>query len=906
MKYFYRSKDYVYLGFDPDTKLQEVLKRDFFAQFNPANKEWYVRVDMTNISSINIFLEENDFTEEKIEREQKFNLQPISEKLDITDLKLILPELGLKRQLRDYQIEGVYYMLNHGNCINGSDVGTGKAQPIDTNILSPKGIIKMKDIKIGDEIFGLDGKCQKVIGVYPQGFLDSYEVIFTDGTKTQCCKEHIWTVANTVTPKKFREKTLEDLMKSPLRICPKNGHYGEGMHKTYGNWKWRIPILENPVEFTEKDVLIDPYTLGVLLGDGYFGNTILFSTSDREIFDYLKLPEDLIFEKQSQYDYSIVKEKNRNNKENKLKTYLKEYGLLGEKSLTKFIPKDYLYNTSQTRIEILRGLIDADGYVDKNGLIEFNSSSIQLITDVIFLARSLGCISQPIRQYPGSYVNKFEKKIECQIGYRVTLITNENLCLVKLTRKKELLRKKNRRYLKQIQEINYVGQKEMQCIKVSNSNGLYLCDDFIVTHNTSITLVMFELIDTFPCLIVCPSTVKESWKAEWERWSPNRTLSIINSGSKKNSWNADVIVINYDALGMKSGRGIKVKFPELLSIKFKAIVADEIHFLKNWKAVRSKAFMKIASKISIKIGLSGTVILNRPSELINILKVIGRFQEIFQDLDHYLYRYCNMKITRFGKETKDASNVKELYKLLNHYCYFRKEKREVLTELPPIVETFVNCKVNNKKIYREAETDFISFLELADETKVDAALKAKHLVQLNLLSLLSIDGKLKAIQEHLKDWVESNEEQKLLVFGVHVEPLEQLSKCFPESGLITGSISLDKKMKVLEQFKTSKKMQILFANIQCIGTGVDGLQNVCSNAAVIELPIRPGDLVQGLGRLERMGQKSSINVFYLMNEETIDGRIWKMLKEKKEVTDVVNKGYLDDLSLSLINSYKKK
>lgn len=548
MKYFYRSRDYVYIGFSPDIKLQEVLKKDFFAQFNPVNKEWYVRVDMTNISSINMFLEENGFTEERLEREQKLNLHPISEKLDMTDLKLILPELGLKRQLRDYQIDGVYYMLNHGNCINGSDVGVGKS----------------------------------------------------------------------------------------------------GM-----------------------------------------------------------------------------------------------------------------------------------------------------------------------------------------------------------------------------------------------------------------TIVMFELIDTFPCLIVCPSTVKESWKAEWERWNPNRTLSIINSGSKKNNWDADVIVINYDALGMKSGRGVKVKFPELLSIKFKAIVADEIHFLKNWKAVRSKAFMKIASKSPIKIGLSGTVILNRPSELINILKVIGRFQEIFQDLDHYLYRYCNMKITRFGKETKDASNVKELYKLLNHYCYFRKEKREVLTELPPIVETFVNCKINNKKIYKEAENNLISFLELADETKVDAALKAKHLVQLNLLSLLSIDGKLKAIQEYLKDWIESNEEQKLLVFGVHVEPLEHLSKCFPESGLITGSISLDKKMKVLEQFKASKKMQILFANIQCIGTGVDGLQNVCSNAAVIELPVRPGDLVQGLGRLERMGQKSSINVFYLMNEETIDGRIWKMLKEKKEVTDVVNKGYLDDLSLSLINSYKR-
>lgn len=428
------------------------------------------------------------------------------------------------------------------------------------------------------------------------------------------------------------------------------------------------------------------------------------------------------------------------------------------------------------------------------------------------------------------------------------------------------------------------------------------------TGKTTITICYCEFLDTFPALVVCPSSVKSGWKREWFRCNPNRKVTIINSTDKKIDIDSDVYVINYDILGNKDKEtgDLKIKFQELLKIKFQVMVGDEIHFLKNDKALRSKAFVKIAKHIPTILGLSGTLILNRPEELINILKVINRFKEIFPDESYYRFRYCNAKYTQFGWNTKDACNVKELNDILTHYCYFRKEKRDVLLELPPINDELIECNINNKKIYREAEKDLIEFLSLADEEKVDAALRAEHLVKLNLLKKLSIEGKTKNIISFIKDWCESNEDEKVVVFGCLKEPLKELHKKFSNSQLITGETLSKKRDEILESFKTDPKIQILFANIQCIGTGVDGLQEVCSNAMIIELPNKSTDLSQAVSRLERDGQRSSINIYYLLSRETIDEKSWEFLKEKKSVTDMVNRGIEDDFSLALINSYRPR
>ena len=428
---------------------------------------------------------------------------------------------------------------------------------------------------------------------------------------------------------------------------------------------------------------------------------------------------------------------------------------------------------------------------------------------------------------------------------------------------------------------------------------------------TAQSLLCVEVLDLFPCLIICPSTVKSSWLKEWNRWNPKRSIHIIDSKDSENTdWKADVTVINYDYLYKrgKSKKEIQLRYTRSLSKKWGTIILDEVHLCKNPKSLRSKAVTKIVQKANKVYALSGTVIMNRPQELINILNIINRFN-IFPDLQYYLYRYCNARMTRFGFDSTGASYTLELNEIIKHYCYFRKNKKDVLTELPEVIEQVIDCSITNTKEYKKA--DLISYLEEFDIEAAERAKRAEHLVRIANLKKLALKGKLKFIIQFLKDWKEADEELKVLVFGTLTEPLEQLHKEFKkESELIIGRSSTEEKMEKIERWKESK--QFLFANIATLSTGIDGLQQVCSNMIFIEYPNGPSYLEQAIARLDRIGQKSGTNVYYIMSQDTIDVRIREILDEKILITNAVNKGLENisssesvSLDIALLKKYKE-
>lgn len=914
MNLFYKDKDYYYFSVPSGGIIEKTLRYSMKAQLNPANGEWYLKMELWNMKAINDLIKDYDIVEGVPKRKSDIKLSPSPKGISKEDVDILLRDIGLKRQLRDYQLEAVSYIINHGNCINGSAPGLGKAQPLDMMTPTPKGFVRYGDLKAGDKIFGSDGKPQLVEAIFPQGIKDCYEITFTDGSKAECCKEHLWTVnyGNNYGKRKEMTVSLSQIMERGLRgssyINKRNPS-----HSNYGKYFWEVSVVSKPVEFEEREVLIDPYTLGFLIGDGSFrGVTPGVSCGDPEILDYLKFPQGIVMKKNpgDSVDYRIV---DLSQRENKLACLLKAYDLSGKYSYEKEIPEDYLLNTKEVRLAVLQGLLDSDGYISKSGLVEFACTSERLTEQVRFLAESLGGVCHPTRKRKSQYRNPAGEMVACRDHYRVGVNLPRNIKPCKLKRKQELIdASKKIRPMRYIKEINLIGQKEMQCIKVSNPDHLYLCNsNFIPTHNTSTTIAYIELMDLFPCIIVCPSTVKSGWKKEWSLCNPNRTISIIGT-SKKKDWSADVIVINYDLLGNttsyvnKKGevkKRVGIKFPEFKDREYKAIVSDEIHFMKNSKAIRSKAFGLLAKNIEVVLGLTGTLIMNRPAELSNILNLIGHYKSLFPDWEYFNYRYCNMKITPFGRDSSSSTNVEELYEIISHYCYFRKEKREVLTELPPITEQVIEMEIKNRKAYNSAEEDLIAYLSEIDIEKAEKAQSAPDLVRLQVLIQLVMEGKIKEVELFVKEWIEANEDSKLLVFGIHKAPLQRLSANFENSRLVTGDLSLSKKMSVLEEFKTDPSVQILFANIQCIGTGVNSLQDVCSDAMFIELPFRPSDLDQAVSRIERMGQKNNINVYYLLSPETIDMKMWNMLSEKKAVTDQVIKGYDDDISFSLLKSY---
>jgi phosphate starvation-inducible PhoH-like protein len=353
----------------------------------------------------------------------------------------------------------------------------GRAQSLDSKIYTPDGFKLMRDIKPGDYVIGSNGKSIKVLEIFPQGKKDIYKISFSDGSFTECCGEHLWNIApNSSKSPKFITKQLKD--------------FKDNLKTKGGQRKYKIPVLSNPVEFSYKETPIDPYTLGCLLGDGSItkGVSPTFSTNDTEILEYFKLPSNYNIHKVKgdNYDYRL----SSNNRDNILTQQLEKLELLGTKSNTKFIPDLYKYNSIETRLEILRGILDTDGDIGThpNGTcrINFNSISIKLIEDVIEIVNSLGGTTTPprITKNKGNITEWKGQKIRNNYNsFRINIIFPSHLNPFKLKRKANLFNNVTNIY-RTIDKVEYLGKKEAQCILVDSSDHLYTTDNFILTHNT--------------------------------------------------------------------------------------------------------------------------------------------------------------------------------------------------------------------------------------------------------------------------------------------------------------------------------------------------------------------------------------------------------------------------------------
>lgn len=434
--------------------------------------------------------------------------------------------------------------------------------------------------------------------------------------------------------------------------------------------------------------------------------------------------------------------------------------------------------------------------------------------------------------------------------------------------------------------------RHYQCVGISYmmNHGNCINGDGCGLGKTGQTICLIELLNAFPALIITPASVKYNWQKEWGKWNPNREVGVVGRGKKykEDVWKKDVVIINYDILGERSTDKPTAKYKELLKKYWACCAIDEIHFLKNGKALRTKMAKKITKRIENVWGLTGTLTQNKPADLIEPYKILRKFEETFGKELEFKFRYCNAKKTMFGMDAGGFSNLEELHEMLRMSGYIRRNKRDVLTELPPLIEQTVDVPISNGREYKNAEDDLLSYLEKIDVEKANNAVNAPHLVMIQTLKKLSIEGKLKFIQEYIKDWLDSNEDELLLVFGIHREPLQQLADYF-KAPVIQGGISSEKKQEIANGF-SKRKFRLLFANIQSAGTGVDGLQDNCSNLFYIELPDKSTDLEQSNSRLERMGQKNSINVTYLLSLDTIDVEMRETIKDKSLITGVVNNG----------------
>lgn len=386
----------------------------------------------------------------------------------------------------------------------------GRSQPLESLLFTPNGWKQMGDIKVGDSVIGSDGKITEVLGVFPQGIKKVYRLTMTDSSSVLACDEHLWQV-----------KILEDKRRNkPPRIL-ETREMLENFRRNH-QYRYELPLLSNPIEWEYEQVPIEPYTLGLLLGDGCISDKTspTFTSKDIELVNSLKsgLNDDLCVRQKTSIDYVITnplagKGGNKFDPiQNSLTTSLRKLNLAGTKSATKFIPKIYLYNSSEVRLALLQGLLDTDGgpvtQTGRTCRIQYSTTSAKLKDNVIFLVRSLGGVANlRIRKAEGrkpGFANG-RNIYHRNDSYVLDIRLPSEIAPFRLSRKAEIYRESGGgRPMRFIKNIEYVGEMETQCIRVDADDSLYLTDDFILTHNT--------LSDAFIILDEAQNTTSEQMK----------------------------------------------------------------------------------------------------------------------------------------------------------------------------------------------------------------------------------------------------------------------------------------------------------------------------------------------------------------------------------------------------------
>lgn len=376
---------------------------------------------------------------------------------------------------------GKFYLMSAGS-------GTGKAIPNSVNIPTPNGVRKIGDIRVGDYVFGRDGKPTKILKIYPQGKKDVYEITFKDGRKAKCCSEHLWGFYyDSHREKRYKVEDLNWLLKKKETI---------GLQDKKGRYRYSIP-LNQAVEYPEKQYSLHPYIMGAFLGDGSFRynnrqKALSFSSENEELPARIAKIYGCNFRKNSKYNYNwtFTYLEQKPHTSIWVEEFLRDYpGLWQTYSEDKYIPEDYLMGSVEQRKDLLRGLLDTDGTIDEKGRIGFFSISERMAKQVVYLANSLGYIAIIHEDHSNVKYQKtngicYRVQIQAPVEEKKNLFTlQRKIDRAIFNEKREIRREdKTRLAIVDIQKLDY--QEDMTCFTVEADDHLFLINDFITTHNT--------------------------------------------------------------------------------------------------------------------------------------------------------------------------------------------------------------------------------------------------------------------------------------------------------------------------------------------------------------------------------------------------------------------------------------
>jgi hypothetical protein len=357
--------------------------------------------------------------------------------------------------------------------LRSAATGTGKAIPNSVTIPTPAGNKKVGDIKVGDYLFGQDGKPTKVIAVHPQPEpKEIWRITFSDNKVAECCSEHLWEIYDSKTEGP-QVKTVDEIYTT---MC-------DYMHRPRSGGMYQVKVrINRPAEYPAKKYKLPPYAMGALVSRIQYK----FKNQTRRLYFCAENPEvvqavcdslgDYIYSPAKDYpDTYIFRKKTYMGHIIELEDIFNNYPeLLQLNANNRVLPSEYLYGSIPQREELLAGLMDASGEIDKFGRCVFNTSSSYLKDNVIELCRSLGYLTSCEVETHYDGFNKYS-----------VIIPNAPSEIFSIKSKRKGYKEQNVEEFSVIRSIEATGKMaEMTCFTVDNESHLFLMNDYIVTHNT--------------------------------------------------------------------------------------------------------------------------------------------------------------------------------------------------------------------------------------------------------------------------------------------------------------------------------------------------------------------------------------------------------------------------------------
>lgn len=360
--------------------------------------------------------------------------------------------------------------------------GTQKCQPLYSKVLTPNGFVKMGDVIPGTKVIAANGNISTVLSTSPVKKRPIYELTLDDGSKVRCSDNHLWRVQTRDDRRRKNKDGSEKYRTIELSEMLKNYKVENGKRCNYS-----IDYVSK-IDFAEKNFIIHPYVMGVLIGDGGLSQSgQIISTVDNQMIEKVNelLPKGYVLKHKIVCDYRINGHEGNNAKAGSLVTKeLKQYGLQGKTSIDKFIPNDYLYCSYEQRLWLLRGLMDTDGSATEHYCV-FATISKQLADNVRELVHSLGGYAS-INERKSGY-KKDGKYIKCNNYYKLIIeFPQDHEEIFFLDRKIKKYKPKRKQFKRYITDIQYVGDEDCKCIYIDDESHLYITDNYIITHNTTL------------------------------------------------------------------------------------------------------------------------------------------------------------------------------------------------------------------------------------------------------------------------------------------------------------------------------------------------------------------------------------------------------------------------------------